>query len=48
MRTLICFAAHVGCLAWSASEQSLLYVAEKKLPKAVSYLEKQTSGLLLA
>lgn len=32
-----------GCLAWSASEQYLLYVAEKKLPKAVSYFERQNS-----
>lgn len=30
-----------GCLAWSVSEKYLLYVAEKKLPKAVSYFEKQ-------
>ncbi|XP_068714262.1 acylamino-acid-releasing enzyme-like [Montipora foliosa] len=30
-----------GCLAWSSSEQFLLYVAEKKLPKAVSYFERQ-------
>ncbi|XP_015764968.1 PREDICTED: acylamino-acid-releasing enzyme-like [Acropora digitifera] len=30
-----------GCLAWSASERFLLYVAEKKLPKSVSYFERQ-------
>ena len=34
-----------GCLAWSASEKSLLYVAEKKLPKAVSYFERQNTGM---
>lgn len=39
------FAAQFSCLAWSASEQSLLYVAEKKLPKAVSYFEKQKPGI---
>ena len=38
------FAAQFGCLAWSVSEQSVLYVAEKKLPKAVSYFEKQKPG----
>jgi len=34
-----------GCLAWSASEKSLLYVAEKKLPKAVSYFERQNTDV---
>ncbi|XP_077981518.1 acylamino-acid-releasing enzyme-like [Glandiceps talaboti] len=28
-----------GCLQWSANENKLLYVAEKKLPKTVSYFE---------
>ncbi len=36
--------AQFGCLAWSASEKSLLFVAEKKLPKAVSYFERQSPG----
>ena len=35
------FPAQFGCLAWSSNEQFLLYVAEKKLPKAVSYFERQ-------
>ncbi|XP_015768019.1 PREDICTED: acylamino-acid-releasing enzyme-like [Acropora digitifera] len=33
--------AQFGCLVWSASEHFLLYVAEKKLPKSVSYFERQ-------
>ncbi|XP_067024177.1 acylamino-acid-releasing enzyme-like [Acropora muricata] len=33
--------AQFGCLVWSASERFLLYVAEKKLPKSVSYFERQ-------
>ena len=37
----ISFPAQFGCLAWSSNEQFLLYVAEKKLPKAVSYFERQ-------
>lgn len=35
------FIGQFGSLVWSASEKYLLYVAEKKLPKAVSYFEKQ-------
>lgn len=44
----ISFPAQFGCLAWSSNEQFLLYVAEKKLPKAVSYFERQkpSSGKL--
>ena len=38
---LFFFPAQFGCLAWSSNEQFLLYVAEKKLPKAVSYFERQ-------
>ncbi|XP_078343278.1 acylamino-acid-releasing enzyme-like isoform X2 [Oculina patagonica] len=38
----ICEDSQFGCLAWSASEKSLLFVAEKKLPKAVSYFERQS------
>lgn len=30
-----------GCLEWSSCESKLLYVAEKKQPKAVSFFEKQ-------
>ncbi|XP_073229262.1 acylamino-acid-releasing enzyme-like isoform X2 [Porites lutea] len=37
----ICEGSQFGCLAWSSNEQFLLYVAEKKLPKAVSYFERQ-------
>ncbi|KAM7437971.1 hypothetical protein ABFA07_012488 [Porites harrisoni] len=37
----ICEDSQFGCLAWSSNEQFLLYVAEKKLPKAVSYFERQ-------
>ena len=41
-KKLICmFIGQFGSLVWSASEKYLLYVAEKKLPKAVSYFEKQ-------
>ena len=41
-KNLICmFIGQFGSLVWSASEKCLLYVAEKKLPKAVSYFEKQ-------
>ncbi|KAJ7379448.1 hypothetical protein OS493_016689 [Desmophyllum pertusum] len=42
----ICEDSQFGCLAWSASEKSLLYVAEKKLPKAVSYFERQNTDVL--
>ena len=35
------FIGQFGSLVWSASEKYLLYVAEKKLPKTVSYFEKQ-------
>ena len=37
----ISFPAQFGCLAWSSNEQFLLYVAEKKVPKAFSYFERQ-------
>eukprot|EP00057_Strongylocentrotus_purpuratus_P013556 XP_011668030.1 PREDICTED: acylamino-acid-releasing enzyme [Strongylocentrotus purpuratus] len=33
-----------GCLEWSSCESQLLYVAEKKQPKAVSYFDKSKEG----
>ena len=33
--------AEFGCLEWSKDESRLLYVAEKKQPKAASYFEKK-------
>ncbi|RMX52916.1 hypothetical protein pdam_00010942 [Pocillopora damicornis] len=41
MKLICMFIGQFGSLVWSASEKYLLYVAEKKLPKAVSYFEKQ-------
>lgn len=35
------FAGCLGCFEWSASEGKILYVAEKKYKKAVSYFAKQ-------
>lgn len=38
-----CFpvAGCLGCFEWSASEEKILYVAEKKYKKAVSYFAKR-------
>ena len=31
-----------GCFEWSGREDKILYVAEKKYPKSVSYFTKET------
>ncbi|XP_077369658.1 acylamino-acid-releasing enzyme-like isoform X1 [Festucalex cinctus] len=36
---------HFGCLVWSHSETHLLYVAEKKRPKAESFFKTESSEL---
>ncbi|NXJ64691.1 APEH enzyme, partial [Rostratula benghalensis] len=37
---------HFGCLAWTHSETHLLYVAEKKRPKAESFFQSKTPELV--
>ncbi|NXA23650.1 ACPH enzyme, partial [Ibidorhyncha struthersii] len=41
----VCDDDHFGCLAWSHSETHLLYVAEKKRPKAESFFQSKAPEL---
>jgi len=34
---------HFGCLEWSGAEDKILYIAEKKCKKAVSFFTKESN-----
>ena len=37
---IMLFSGNFGCFEWSPTEDELLYIAEKKYKKAVSYFDK--------
>ena len=40
-RPIFLFAGQFGCFEWSHAETHLLYIAEKKRPKAKSFFDKK-------